>query len=264
MGQAARIGLKPGDLIVEVDGVKPDKDSMLAAIRSFSTSPGSVKVRRRCNNRNDCGGELGTEVDERQLPTNSCLAESENGEDQFRSPENDGGGSRTGDEQRLANDHLVHPEEDEDDCEQWLEEQLEDLSWLDNDMLQGLHTAHSEVALDNALQQLAEDARDEEVHMQGGPQRLTSRRFTKGQSASAERINSLPTSHISGPVQGATDDEQDASPDARCLQACTICLGEFDAGECVKTLPCAHLYHASCIDRWLSLKDACPMCKAHI
>lgn len=47
---------------------------------------------------------------------------------------------------------------------------------------------------------------------------------------------------------------------------CAICLCEFNEDELVKQLPCEHVYHAACIDRWL-LKErettlpSCPLCK---
>lgn len=43
--------------------------------------------------------------------------------------------------------------------------------------------------------------------------------------------------------------------------SCTICLCPFEAGDQVKTLPCLHLYHTECIDRWLQRSSICPVCK---
>lgn len=42
---------------------------------------------------------------------------------------------------------------------------------------------------------------------------------------------------------------------------CNICLGPYEAGETVRTLPCLHQYHQPCIDRWLRSKGTCPVCK---
>lgn len=45
---------------------------------------------------------------------------------------------------------------------------------------------------------------------------------------------------------------------------CNICLGEFDVGEECKTLPCQHVYHGACIDRWLLMNKICPVCRLEI
>eukprot|EP00756_Hemistasia_phaeocysticola_P041220 Hpha_TRINITY_DN16903_c4_g1::TRINITY_DN16903_c4_g1_i1::g.53575::m.53575 len=42
---------------------------------------------------------------------------------------------------------------------------------------------------------------------------------------------------------------------------CTVCLCDFDEGDDVRLLKCRHLYHPSCIDRWLSDDRRCPVCK---
>ena len=45
-------------------------------------------------------------------------------------------------------------------------------------------------------------------------------------------------------------------------ESCNICLTEFDDGEKVRTLPCFHLFHSTCIDNWLSRKPECPVCRS--
>lgn len=43
---------------------------------------------------------------------------------------------------------------------------------------------------------------------------------------------------------------------------CTICLDEFDPGARVRQLPCGHVFHSTCIARWLIERHAvCPLCK---
>lgn len=46
--------------------------------------------------------------------------------------------------------------------------------------------------------------------------------------------------------------------------ACAVCLDDFSEGDWVRALPCAHTYHAPCIDRWLADHDACPCCRAPV
>eukprot|EP00747_Dinoflagellata_sp_TGD_P215507 gnl/TRDRNA2_/TRDRNA2_88199_c0_seq1.p1 gnl/TRDRNA2_/TRDRNA2_88199_c0~~gnl/TRDRNA2_/TRDRNA2_88199_c0_seq1.p1 ORF type:complete len:403 (-),score=47.99 gnl/TRDRNA2_/TRDRNA2_88199_c0_seq1:58-1200(-) len=45
---------------------------------------------------------------------------------------------------------------------------------------------------------------------------------------------------------------------------CLICLEEFGDGDDIKTLPCLHLYHQKCIERWLGTDNSCPICKTPI
>ncbi|CAF0927920.1 unnamed protein product [Didymodactylos carnosus] len=48
------------------------------------------------------------------------------------------------------------------------------------------------------------------------------------------------------------------------LEKCTICLCEFDENEDVRRLPCMHLFHIPCVDRWLSTSRRCPICRIDI
>lgn len=45
---------------------------------------------------------------------------------------------------------------------------------------------------------------------------------------------------------------------------CMVCLCDFSSGEEVRRLPCAHLFHAGCIDEWLRRCTDCPICKANV
>ena len=42
---------------------------------------------------------------------------------------------------------------------------------------------------------------------------------------------------------------------------CSICLAPFNVGDEYRRLPCAHIFHASEIDTWLTTKNTCPVCK---
>ncbi|PWN29609.1 hypothetical protein BDZ90DRAFT_230476 [Jaminaea rosea] len=44
---------------------------------------------------------------------------------------------------------------------------------------------------------------------------------------------------------------------------CPICTDDFGDGEILRHLPCTgnHLYHATCIDEWLSQHRSCPLCR---
>ena len=43
---------------------------------------------------------------------------------------------------------------------------------------------------------------------------------------------------------------------------CTICSDEFYDEDIVRILPCSHIYHRICIDKWLTTKSyKCPVCR---
>jgi hypothetical protein len=42
---------------------------------------------------------------------------------------------------------------------------------------------------------------------------------------------------------------------------CSICLENLEHGQNVKRLPCIHLFHCACIDKWLNQSGVCPVCK---
>ncbi|XP_011624126.1 E3 ubiquitin-protein ligase SDIR1 isoform X2 [Amborella trichopoda] len=42
---------------------------------------------------------------------------------------------------------------------------------------------------------------------------------------------------------------------------CSVCLEQVIVGEVIRSLPCLHQFHASCIDPWLRQQGTCPVCK---
>ncbi|ORX60695.1 hypothetical protein DM01DRAFT_1343130 [Hesseltinella vesiculosa] len=45
-------------------------------------------------------------------------------------------------------------------------------------------------------------------------------------------------------------------------QICIVCLEDFlDQVSIIRELGCHHIYHAHCIDSWLSRNPCCPLCK---
>ena len=43
---------------------------------------------------------------------------------------------------------------------------------------------------------------------------------------------------------------------------CCVCVDDFKPGQEVRQLPCQHIFHPSCIDKWLSdHSSVCPLCK---
>ncbi|KAG0466414.1 hypothetical protein HPP92_017994 [Vanilla planifolia] len=54
----------------------------------------------------------------------------------------------------------------------------------------------------------------------------------------------------------------------RCLQwqaDCRVCLGWFQPESVVNCLPCGHLFHKNCVERWIDYRNStCPLCRCHI
>ncbi|KAL0480391.1 E3 ubiquitin-protein ligase Arkadia [Acrasis kona] len=45
---------------------------------------------------------------------------------------------------------------------------------------------------------------------------------------------------------------------------CMICFDEFKEQDEVRRLPCLHLFHVPCIDKWLLSNSTCPICKTDV
>jgi len=85
-------------------------------------------------------------------------------------------------------------------------------------------------------------------------------------------------------IMAAANDRHDADADSNILvrsyraatdnvlsamrkPECSICLGNYEAGDVVcwaKTDECDHLYHDECIIEWLKTHNDCPLCRANL
>jgi hypothetical protein len=45
---------------------------------------------------------------------------------------------------------------------------------------------------------------------------------------------------------------------------CIICQENYQPGEMILKLPCCHLYHETCLFRWLSTAHTCPLCRLQL
>ena len=71
---------------------------------------------------------------------------------------------------------------------------------------------------------------------------------------------------------GLVEDEakglEDYDDESEQTRECSLCLEPFLSGEFIRPLPCGHLFHQRCVDKWLFRKDevapvrSCPLCKA--
>jgi len=84
--------------------------------------------------------------------------------------------------------------------------------------------------------------------------------------AKQSTINELPTRKFvqkSKPVDEKTADADSKESEAD-IMSCCICMIAFKTSEDVRTLPCLHIYHTKCIDKWLLRNRTCPICKFDI
>lgn len=45
---------------------------------------------------------------------------------------------------------------------------------------------------------------------------------------------------------------------------CSVCLGDFEVGDSLRTLQCSHRFHMACVDTWLAQSGQCPVCKHRV
>ena len=45
---------------------------------------------------------------------------------------------------------------------------------------------------------------------------------------------------------------------------CVICICQFSIDDEIRRLPCMHVFHIGCVDKWLTIRAACPICRKDI
>jgi hypothetical protein len=72
--------------------------------------------------------------------------------------------------------------------------------------------------------------------------------YVRSKGASPDQINDLPVVIFQRKLD--------------ITRSCSICLSEFHVGDRMKRMPgCLHLFHAACLDPWLSINATCPICR---
>mmetsp|Transcript_17105 Transcript_17105/g.30644 ORF Transcript_17105/g.30644 Transcript_17105/m.30644 type:complete len:286 (+) Transcript_17105:313-1170(+) len=51
------------------------------------------------------------------------------------------------------------------------------------------------------------------------------------------------------------------SPSEVVDKTCPVCLNDLEEGDETRVLACPHLFHKDCIDRWLKMRQTCPICR---
>ncbi|NP_001148030.2 uncharacterized protein LOC100281639 [Zea mays] len=64
----------------------------------------------------------------------------------------------------------------------------------------------------------------------------------------------------------ARSEATQAGEDSGCpADECRVCLSKIRLGEATRRLPCRHVFHRDCVDRWLSsCKRTCPLCRVYV
>lgn len=75
---------------------------------------------------------------------------------------------------------------------------------------------------------------------------LTTRDFMNEESKGKTFVNG----------NGSRKSENKTTPDN-----CPICQDEMKANETIQTLPCSHKFHKDCIQKWIEMRNLCPLCK---
>ncbi len=52
-------------------------------------------------------------------------------------------------------------------------------------------------------------------------------------------------------------------PQDECIE-CTICFDTFEKNERYRELPCKHIFHKRCVDKWFEKSVHCPMCRQDV
>jgi len=47
-------------------------------------------------------------------------------------------------------------------------------------------------------------------------------------------------------------------------EICLVCQSEYVVNEQIRTLPCLHVFHQICIDKWLGTQTRCPICNRRV
>ncbi|MED6120078.1 hypothetical protein PIB30_017525 [Stylosanthes scabra] len=105
--------------------------------------------------------------------------------------------------------------------------------------------------------------------------------FSPNRGASIESINALPIYKFKlkkNDDSGVEDVNTAAEDDGGILvagtekerpisgedSACCICLAKYADNDELRELPCDHIFHVDCIDKWLQINASCPLCKYEI
>lgn len=103
--------------------------------------------------------------------------------------------------------------------------------------------------------------------------------FSQTRGATVESINALPTYKFKL-KENETSDDHECNMDSeggllaagtekeRAISGedavCCICLAKYADEDELRELPCLHVFHVECVDKWLKINASCPLCKSEV
>lgn len=91
----------------------------------------------------------------------------------------------------------------------------------------------------------------------GGQRRTIPLALLLALAGEADKSNPAQASDIAALPKRKLGEQEPLGEQNRCM----VCLEDFGEGDDVTTLPCLHIYHEKCVDRWLHTDNSCPVCK---
>ncbi|KAK4590535.1 hypothetical protein RGQ29_020906 [Quercus rubra] len=103
--------------------------------------------------------------------------------------------------------------------------------------------------------------------------------LSQARGATTESINALPTYKFKLKKNGNVEDEEiNGVSEGGLLAAgtekersisgedavCCICLAKYVDDDELRELPCFHVFHVDCVDKWLKINALCPLCKSEV
>ncbi|KAG1666509.1 RING finger protein 150 [Nymphon striatum] len=87
-------------------------------------------------------------------------------------------------------------------------------------------------------------------------------RYIHAKDLLARRLSSAAKKALTKiPVKSLKVGDRETDSDFEC---CAVCIERYFLSDIVRTLPCKHTFHKSCVDPWLLDQRTCPMCKMDI
>lgn len=89
---------------------------------------------------------------------------------------------------------------------------------------------------------------------------------SKPKGMSKADIDRLPsyqyTTACGSGAAAASGDGKEKEASTEVQTTCVVCMCDFASRQRVRELPCQHIYHTKCIDKWLKTNRTCPLCRA--
>ena len=48
------------------------------------------------------------------------------------------------------------------------------------------------------------------------------------------------------------------------IEACSVCLLEYEKESICRFTPCLHIFHSDCLQQWIMKHENCPLCRTEL